>query len=98
MQDLKDWAIGNKRILSLQGDEVVFSARAKRSEGKAGEQGKKRTLRLRGPDFMAGVARVNIQRCPTRRVISLASIGHGLQQRIAGVRVELDVDLGRHVV
>jgi Putative transposase len=45
-------AIGNERILRLQGDEVVFSARAKRSEGQAGEQGKKRTLRLRGPDFI----------------------------------------------
>ncbi len=45
-------AIGNERILSLQGDEVVISARAKRSEGQAGEQGKKRTLRLRGPDFI----------------------------------------------
>ncbi|MDP2092585.1 MAG: transposase, partial [Hydrogenophaga sp.] len=40
-------AIGNERILSLQGDEVVISARAKRCEGQAGEQGKKRTLRLR---------------------------------------------------
>jgi hypothetical protein len=45
-------AIGNERILSLQGDEVVISARAKRSEGQAGEQGKKRTLRMSGPDFM----------------------------------------------
>jgi len=45
-------AIGNERILSLQGDDVVISARAKRREGQAGEQGKKRTLRLRGPDFM----------------------------------------------
>ncbi|MDP3922032.1 MAG: hypothetical protein Q8Q84_01485, partial [Hydrogenophaga sp.] len=56
--------IGNERILSLRGDEVVISARAKRSEGQAGEQGKKLTLRLRGPDFMARVARVNIQQCP----------------------------------
>lgn len=45
-------AIGNERILSLQGDDVVISARAKRSEGQAGEQAKKRTLRLRGPDFI----------------------------------------------
>jgi hypothetical protein len=45
-------AIGNERIRSLQGDEVVFSARAKRGNGKAGEQAKKRTLRMRGPDFI----------------------------------------------
>ncbi|MDO9483277.1 MAG: transposase, partial [Hydrogenophaga sp.] len=43
-------AIGNERILSLQGDEVVISARAKRSEGQE--------------NFMARVARVNIQQCP----------------------------------
>jgi hypothetical protein len=43
-------AMGNERILRLQGDEVVFSARA---QGQAGEQGKKRRLRLRGPDFIA---------------------------------------------
>jgi len=43
-------AIGNERILSLQGDEVVISARAKRSEGQE--------------NFMARVARVNIHQCP----------------------------------
>ncbi|MDP3347112.1 MAG: transposase [Hydrogenophaga sp.] len=43
-------AIGNERILGLQGDEVVISARAKRSEGQE--------------NFMARVARVNIQQCP----------------------------------
>ncbi|MDP1893317.1 MAG: transposase [Hydrogenophaga sp.] len=43
-------AIGNERILSLQGDEVVISARAKRSEGQE--------------NFMARVAQVNIQQCP----------------------------------
>ena len=42
-------AIGNERILALQGDEVTFSARAL---GKAGEQGKKRRLRLPGPEFV----------------------------------------------
>jgi hypothetical protein len=42
-------AIGNERILWLQGDEVIFSARAK---GQAGEQGQKRTLRMSGPDFI----------------------------------------------
>ena len=42
-------AISNERILALQGDEVTFSARAL---GKAGEQGKKRTLRLPGPAFI----------------------------------------------
>jgi len=45
-------AIGNERILSLQGDEVVFSARAKQDKGKAGEPGQKRTLRMHGPDFI----------------------------------------------
>jgi hypothetical protein len=43
-------AIGNERILSLQGDEVVISARAKPSEGQE--------------NFVARVARVNIQQCP----------------------------------
>jgi hypothetical protein len=42
-------AISNERILGLQGDEVILSARAL---GKAGEQGKKRTLRMRGPAFI----------------------------------------------
>lgn len=42
-------AIGNERILALQGDEVILSARAL---GKAGEQGKKRRLRLPGPEFV----------------------------------------------
>lgn len=42
-------AIGNERILRLQGDEVVISARAK---GKAGELDKKRTLRMSGADFI----------------------------------------------
>jgi hypothetical protein len=42
-------AIGNERILALQGDEVTLSARAL---GKAGEQGKKRRLRLPGPEFI----------------------------------------------
>lgn len=45
-------AMGNERILRLQGDEVVFSARAKRGTGQAGKQGKKRTLRMRAPDFI----------------------------------------------
>lgn len=42
-------AIGNERILALQGDEVILSARAL---GKAAEQGKKRRLRLPGPEFV----------------------------------------------
>ncbi len=42
-------AIGNERILALQGDEVILSARAL---GKAGEQGKKRRLRLPGAEFV----------------------------------------------
>jgi hypothetical protein len=53
-------AIGNERILRLQGDEVVISARAKRDKGKAGGEGEERTL-LGAQDFMARVARVNIQ-------------------------------------
>ena len=42
-------AIGNERILGLQGDEVILSARAL---GTAGEQGRKRTLRIHGPAFI----------------------------------------------
>lgn len=42
-------AIGNERIKAITPDEVFFSARAK---GKAGEQGKKRTLRMSGPEFV----------------------------------------------
>lgn len=43
-------AIGNERILSMAGDEVVISARA---PGKAGEQGKKRRVRMKVQDFIA---------------------------------------------
>lgn len=43
-------AIGNERILALQGDEIVISARAL---GKAGEQGKKRRVRIKAQDFIA---------------------------------------------
>jgi hypothetical protein len=42
-------AISNERIKAITPDEVVFSARAK---GQAGEQGKKRTLRMSGPEFV----------------------------------------------
>lgn len=42
-------AISNERILGMQGDDVSLGARAL---GKAGERGKKRTLRIRGPAFI----------------------------------------------
>ncbi len=42
-------AIGNERIRSISDTHVVFTARAK---GPEGEQGKKRTLRMPGPEFI----------------------------------------------
>lgn len=42
-------AIGNERIKAITPNEVIFSARA---QGQAGEQGKKRTLRMSGPEFI----------------------------------------------
>ncbi len=46
-------AISNERILGMQGDEVLISARAKGQAGdKSAGQGKKRTVRLAGPEFI----------------------------------------------
>lgn len=43
-------AIGNERIARITPEHVIFSARAK---GQAGEQGKRRTLRMGGAEFIA---------------------------------------------